>query len=172
MKNAVGWRSNMSTFCFFHWWHAFNSNACKCLSMGRVFLKRRKWLHWLDLLTAPYRWFARWPMLSEQHVLRHTHERKTGLPKACHPTMHLCLQPSRLSVFYKLRWRQETWARPRNRGPLWPFLSCGVVWSGDPWPVSVRFTSETSCGLRWKWIASRIIAASASSSSAFYYKSI
>lgn len=107
---------------------------------------------------------AKWAARAE------THTHKTRLPEACHPTMHLCLQQSHLSVFNKLRWRQETWARLRNRGPLWSFLSRGVEWSGDPWPVNVRFTDETSWGSRWKWIASWIIAASASSCAAFYYK--
>lgn len=95
MKNAAGWRSNVSAFSFFRWWHAFNSKACKCLSMGRVFLKRRKLLHWLDLLTAPYRWFARWPILSELHVLRRTCT-KRGSPRPATPqctsvcSIHIC----------------------------------------------------------------------------------
>jgi len=82
-------------FVFFRWWHAFNSKACKCLSMGRVFLKRRKWLHWLDLMTAPYRWFARWPMLSELHVLRRKCT-KRGSPRPATPqctsvcSIHIC----------------------------------------------------------------------------------
>lgn len=39
--------------------------------------------HWLDLLTARYRWFVRWPMLSELHVLRHTrkHTHAKGAPR-------------------------------------------------------------------------------------------
>ncbi len=152
-KNAAGWRSNVSALVFFRWWHAFNSKACKCLSMGRVFLKRRKWLHWLDLLTAPYRWFARWPMLSELHVLRRKCT-KRGSPRPATPTMHLCLQHSHLSVFYKLRWRQETWARLRNRGPLWPFLF--AAWSKvEIRGLNVRFTNETSWGSRWKWSFSK-----------------